>query len=333
MLSVKSGRTTNGFHLSHLFPCEHLVALDTPVWMKYRTSPGRHHANVMFDVRAARSRTLPFRRSTSLLRLVVLFLMAVVHSSSTQDITIAADTRNTECAAMQPHNPGDQIGGAVQKSWTATSSSRKIYFQHIHKAGGTTMCAMAGLAKEIIGVKNCNSDPALGPANGLKEYARLRAEKHTLKLAGKPTTSVPAPGFAKTQQLLRGSRKEQCTFFANTPLTFIANEAPSPNTLLTVSGVFRFTMLRHPYDRHVSEFNHCLKKQCVGKFARSDIVLWLEGKRGTHANFQTRVILGDKSFNRPLVAEDIMLAKERLRAAYSLVLILEEFEPRGRLLL
>jgi len=305
----------------------------------HRKRYGRYHATTVFDIPPARSHNFSIRGSIPTPPLLILYLMATVCCSYTRGIDEIDHGRtrgpSIDCTLRQPQDKPEHAfgGGANNSLGTSISPHRKIYFQHVHKAGGTTMCAMAGLANEFVGVKNCNSDPALGPANGLKEYARLRAEKHALKLAGKPTKSVPAPGFIKTQQLLRGSREEQCRFFRNTPLTFIANEAPSPNAVLTVPGVFRFTMLRHPYDRHVSEFNHCLKKQCVGKFARSDFVRWLDGKKGTHANFQTRVILGDASYDRPLVASDIMLAKERLQTAYSLVLILEEFEPRGRLLL
>lgn len=292
---------------------------------------GSYHAGLVFDV-PQQPKIFSRQGTVPLLRLLVLLLTAVL-SSSTSGSTTREEDEITSCTRLRRQQKLSVVHDANVHGSQMNTSHRKVYFQHIHKAGGTTMCAMAELAHEIIGIKNCNCDPALGPVNGLAEFSRLLKEKHALKAAGLPTRPLPAPGFRETQDLLRGSLEQQCRFFAGTSLTFIANEAPSPNTVLIEAGLFRYIMLRHPYDRHVSEFNHCLRKQCIGNFERSDFTRWLEGKKGTHSNFQTKVILGDESYNRPLGDSDLTLAKERLQSAYSLVLILEKFEPRGRLLL
>eukprot|EP00729_Bicosta_minor_P004323 gene4323-30693_t len=250
---------------------------------------GSYHAGLVFDV-PQQPKIFSRQGTVPLLRLLVLLLTAV-HSSSTSGSTTREEDEITSCTRLRRQQKLSVVHDANVHGSQMNTSHRKVYFQHIHKAGGTTMCAMAELAHEIIGIKNCNCDPALGPVNGLAEFSRLLKEKHALKAAGLPTRPLPAPGFRETQDLLRGSLEQQCRFFAGTSLTFIANEAPSPNTVLIEAGLFRYIMLRHP------------------------------------------VILGDESYNRPLGDSDLTLAKERLQSAYSLVLILEKFEPRGRLLL
>eukprot|EP00039_Didymoeca_costata_P021299 m.344095 g.344095 ORF g.344095 m.344095 type:complete len:307 (-) comp23833_c0_seq1:230-1150(-) len=185
--------------------------------------------------------------------------------------------------------------------------NKTIYFHHIPKSGGSTICATAKANGENAPPKNCrwHSVASIGSAP--------------------PTTTT------------------QCNFIATTNFTFVANEEYMP-VELQQDLFFSFILLRNPIDRIVSHYLHasqCMFTVCAVETPSESAACfecmqglgeWYMARTSLH-NFVTRRLLGGIHDDTVLNRTHLHTAKERLRDLFDLVLILEEFEDSGRQLL
>lgn len=187
-------------------------------------------------------------------------------------------------------------GGTNDAKVPDNRPDRLVYFQHIHKAGGTSICQTAIANGETVPPvgKNCN-----------------------------------LPKTDSKLSFSTASLNEQCELLAKSSFaTFVATEGKAPDILLP--GLTSFVMLRDPINRLLSHYLHankCEQRKSPGKCISEDCVKCLGGflqwvkERKNVQNFMVRFLSGG--------AEDLERAKRRL-SDFTFVLLLEDYERHGR---
>eukprot|EP00039_Didymoeca_costata_P008976 m.119160 g.119160 ORF g.119160 m.119160 type:complete len:325 (+) comp14306_c0_seq5:114-1088(+) len=259
------------------------------------------------------------------------FLSAITLVSLSWDLQNAPkqykQTRCTE-AELGPLWTTDIPAESYEKRYSEwlLKKRRIIRFVHIHKGGGSTIVKIAKKNKEIIGPYNGNIDPDLIPGS-CWVWPDCKSQ-------GINSTSMH-PALVPTIKLLRGSVEEQCAWMSGTRLTFIADEGGSPKHRFKQQGLKIFTMLRDPLDRFVSQYYHeqrgALGRQLDFPKSAVEFASYLPQQQ----NFILRSLLkSDAAINTDKITEeDLDAAKKLLTKEFDFVLLLENFEKTGRIIL
>eukprot|EP00039_Didymoeca_costata_P029672 m.25825 g.25825 ORF g.25825 m.25825 type:complete len:359 (+) comp7740_c0_seq2:69-1145(+) len=204
---------------------------------------------------------------------------------------------------------------------------RFVYFAHIHKGGGTTLCHIARFNGEIVGPKNCNVDPDLYPGSC---WTRTKC-KGSYEI---PTDNGPGrihPAHQNTSDLIRGSLEQQCHFLTGTRLSFISDEGGAPTQLLP--GITGITILRHPLNRALSEWHHAKKGREATMPGFPTTFIEFVKRKWFLKDFMVRTLVGPELRGDNLTRHHLDIVKTRLSQEFKLVLILEMFDPYGLQLL
>lgn len=207
------------------------------------------------------------------------------------------------------------VAGALwlQPSWAfgalvGDAGAARIYFAHVHKAGGSSLC---GLAR----------------ANGERTTRTLTTPRGSFESNCNPSTDeqhvVLATGTVEQQE----QAQQQLQKF-----TFIANEYGLPDAWRKDPKTFVYiTMLRKPGARYLSHFAHeqlggaAYSSGANRRLNTSLFCTWLSNQP---CNFMTRYFAGQSSRAKPrgqLTKQDLERARGRL-AQFDIVLTLESFD-------
>eukprot|EP00887_Chlorella_sp_A99_P003192 scaffold9.g3192.t1 len=235
-----------------------------------------------------------------------------------------------------------------------------LVFKHVHKAAGSTLCALAQHNMEA------EAAPLPGRPDWTTNCAPLEAFLGPLPALGldRPASPPPQPPPSSQQQQaaaaarrrLRAAWLGAACWLAGLspaqlrvlphhfqPLTFVASEGPWPDAVpLDVKGVAWVTMLRHPLDRTLSSYKwwrfmaapgsgwpQMLQAECrayASPPANASLEEWLAVYPD---NWMTRELAGRAalygsaatSFRRPpLTAAHLRLAQQRLHYAAAVLL-------------
>eukprot|EP00039_Didymoeca_costata_P012468 m.180094 g.180094 ORF g.180094 m.180094 type:complete len:349 (-) comp15491_c0_seq4:2361-3407(-) len=204
-----------------------------------------------------------------------------------------------------------------------------IYFTHIHKAGGTTLCAFARKNREVIGPKNCMIDPDLVPGSC---WTRVECNQENSTI-GEDNAGIisddPFPHVAElpSEKIAGGTLQDQCNFVTGTRLTFFSDEKGSPDFLLP--GFTSFTVLRRPLDRLLSHYNHSARSFEGQQPGFPKTVIEFVNQFPDMNNFIVRALSGRSHYNDEITEWHYQRCVERLEKEYSFVIILEKFDPLG----
>jgi len=201
------------------------------------------------------------------------------------------------CVMLLPCSALESVAQANRgnRNQTRAATNKKvIYYLHLHKAGGSTMCRMARANVKANLGRNCNTEPLC---------------------CGE-------------------SLAEQRAFANSTPYEFVANERWMTSGPMDLENYRYFTTVRHPVARSLSQFRHLNRhagKQNAKLVAGTTYRHWLERQPD---NFYIRNMLGRKVLDLPrgrITASHTMLAMQRL-AQFEGVMILEDYERTAQVL-
>lgn len=236
-----------------------------------------------------------------------------------------------------------------------------LFFKHVHKAGGTTLCHLAQQNMEAEDTPlpfrtdwttNCvpyeaflGPHPAVGGSGTAdvamqRHFQRNQPHRYRRRLSAAWLGGACFVGFLTPAQL-------RVMHSHYRPLTFVASEGPLPDALPLDPAFAMVTMLRDPLDRALSSYKWW--QFMVGAMPQSPTecrAYWVPPNATLEQwltlypdNWMTRELAGREALYRrgprglpgPLKAEDVEVAKQRLHA-FAAVMILERWEDSMKLM-